>query len=179
MDISKALKIPGWMYRQELTWLARQAETHTQIVEVGSFLGRSTRALADNTRGNVYAIDDWYGPRDVVIAEEKRAEIFDKFQENMDGLQGKLHVVRTDYNSIPDIGVRPDMVFLDGDHRLLSVHRDINYWMPRLAPGGLLCGHDYFQPGVFAAVHELAPQAQWAGDGTLIWYCEKPAKPGA
>lgn len=179
MNITKALKIPGWMFQQELIWLAEQAAKHQQIVEIGSYLGRSTRALADNTVGNVYAVDDWYGPRDVWLPDEARSKLFDAFQANMDGLQGKLHVVKADYDSLPELSIRPDMVFIDGDHKSPSIRRDLHYWIPRLSPGGLLCGHDYFEPGVFSAVHDLVPTAQWAGTGTLIWYAEKPAKPGA
>ncbi|AJY44666.1 class I SAM-dependent methyltransferase [Martelella endophytica] len=53
-----------------------------------------------------------------------------------------------------------DLVFLDGDHSYDGVRADIDAWLPKLAPGGYLGGHDYRNPdprfrfGVTDAVDE-------------------------
>ena len=49
VDISHAINIPGWMSVEELTYLAEAASKSNIIVEVGSWKGRSTIALAANT----------------------------------------------------------------------------------------------------------------------------------
>jgi hypothetical protein len=36
-----------------------------------------------------------------------------------------------------------DAVYIDGDHRYLSVKADVEAWLPRLRAGGVLFGHDY------------------------------------
>src|SRR5512139_6522 len=36
-----------------------------------------------------------------------------------------------------------DFVFIDADHSLEAVERDIAAWRPKIKDGGLLCGHDY------------------------------------
>ena len=41
---------------------------------------------------------------------------------------------------IPDRSL--DLVFLDGDHSYASTAEDIAQWLPKLRPGGVLCGHD-------------------------------------
>src|SRR5678810_424468 len=61
MDISTAQLIDGWMSLPELLWLARRAQECNIIVEFGCYHGRSTRALADNTNGIIYAVDPWDG----------------------------------------------------------------------------------------------------------------------
>src|SRR3990172_2076152 len=62
MNIENALKInEGWMERHDLEWLATYAAKSKRIVEVGSWHGRSTTVLADNTEGIVFAVDTWEG----------------------------------------------------------------------------------------------------------------------
>lgn len=53
----------------------------------------------------------------------------------------------------------PDVVYIDADHGYRAVRDDIATWYPRIAPGGALCGHDYYAathwPGVKRAVDEF------------------------
>lgn len=174
MDITRALAIEGWMSEPELSWLADQATRHTRIVEIGSFLGRSTRALCDHTPGTVIAIDDWYGPRDVSFGEEVRKKFFDAFVANMAGCEGKLEILIEDHGSIEALRGTPDMVFIDGDHTYANVCRDITFWREKLLPGGLLCGHDINFEEVAEACTLLLPDADVAAD-TSIWYWTKPS----
>src|ERR1700679_2561854 len=98
IDITRALATPDlrWPNEHELQWLAEQASTHHKIVEVGSFLGRSTIAMAMHTPGLVYAVDDFYGPRDIgEIADEERRTLFDEFLRNTEGLP--MRVIRCDH----------------------------------------------------------------------------------
>jgi predicted O-methyltransferase YrrM len=37
-----------------------------------------------------------------------------------------------------------DFVYIDADHEYESVCADIEAWHDRIRPGGLLCGHDYY-----------------------------------
>jgi predicted O-methyltransferase YrrM len=172
MDISKALSIQGWMEPAELAWLAEAASHHKVIAEIGSYMGRSTRALADNTSGLVYAIDDFQGPREIEIAD--RDGIFNKFLENMAGLEGRLNVIRANHRELPAIDFQPDMVFIDGAHEYRPVRQDIEFWLARMAPKGLICGHDYqWFEGVRMAVDDVLPSAQVAPN-TSIWYVNIP-----
>ena len=161
------------MSEPELLWLAEQAEKHKVIVEIGSYLGRSTRALADNTPGIVYALDDWYGPRDFPLTPEQRKLVAPRFCEHMSGvLLTKVRPLVVDHKDAHFVGVRPDMVFIDGDHEYENVLVDIEFWKLLLQPGGLLCGHDWdVFPGVNRAVQELLPGAQVAPN-TNIWFWE-------
>lgn len=169
MNLEKALAIQGFMEPDELAWLALQAEKHERIVEIGSFLGRSTRALADNTPGTVWAFDDWFGPREVGM--DGREHIYEVFRKNMNGLleSHKVFILQGDHGDesiIPDI--QPDMVFIDGAHDYESVKRDVQIWKARIAPGGLICGHDAVLPDIQRALDELLPGWMIAS-GTTIW----------
>lgn len=167
MELSKALKIEGWMEPLELAWLAKQASLHSLIVEIGAFKGRSTRALADNTSGLVIAVDDFYGPREIEYSNRHR--IYEEFVANVAGLPNVV-VIKADHRALPEPEFTPDMVFIDGAHEYEAVKKDILYWIPRIVPGGLLCGHDYgWCPGVDQAVNEIFPNVQVA-PGTSIWF---------
>lgn len=39
-----------------------------------------------------------------------------------------------------------DFVFIDADHSEEGCAKDIEAWLPKLNPNGLLCGHDYDNP---------------------------------
>ncbi len=158
----------------ELAWLALQASKHERIVEVGSFLGRSTRAMADNTSGWVLAFDDWYGPRDIDM--DCRDRIYEVFRKNMNGLveSHKVYILQGDHGntSIIPIGIHPDMVFIDGAHDYESVKRDLLIWKAKLEPDGLLCGHDAQFASVQQALNEVVPgwkTVLYTDVGTTIW----------
>src|SRR6266403_223088 len=107
IDISKALVIKGFMQPPELEWLATQAITHERIAEVGSYYGRSTRALCDHTLGKVHAYDDFYGPRDLAMDYRSRLIIREVFDKNMaDHLEsGKLLVHDEDHETLEPDGL--------------------------------------------------------------------------
>lgn len=177
IDITHALTIPGWMTETELQWLAEQASQHRRIVEIGSYEGRSTRALADNTPGVVYAVDiwadgDWAKEIDWMPDHLKKHDIYKSFQNNLVDaiLYGKVvPVPATSMEAALRFAVGQDMmdmVFIDGAHDYESVTADILAWAPLTTD--LLCGHDYDHPGVRQAVTELLPNHTTI-EGTTIW----------
>ncbi len=68
---------------------------------------------------------------------------------------------------------RPDLldfVFIDANHRYDEAKKDIQDWLPKIKPGGLLCGHDYGgrQQGVKQAVDETFGDRVMT-PGMLLW----------
>jgi hypothetical protein len=146
---------------------------------VGSYLGRSTIALAAHTPGTVWALDDWYGPRDDDTREEDRPELYQRFLANIAGLPViPIRADHADLSLVPpewltDYASKPDMVFIDGAHDYESVKRDITNWKARLAPGGLLCGHDRNQNGVLRALREMLPRWSLVEGNVMLWRWKK------
>ncbi len=174
VDISAALLIDGWMSTAELIWLAEQARQHRRIVEVGSWLGRSAVALADNCPGWVYCVDLWDGNLAPGISGGgwTAEACYEAFSHNMGG---RINVIPLQMSSLQAASwafpLLPfDMIFLDADHSYEAVKADIQAWRPLLVPGGLLCGHDFSEEfdGVRRAVRELLPNYH-LGPGWL-WY---------
>lgn len=192
LKLDKAMACDGWMNNEELKWLATKANKHGTILEMGSWHGRSTRALGDNAKGIVYAIDTWNGS----VAEpqnhgsalmENGDHAFMEFCDNNIDLieSGKIVPIRMNSESAAKMlkknGVKFSMIFIDGGHTYEEVKKDIEMWKDLLTDDGLFCGHDYNAwIGVNQAVDELItnPKIDW---GTTIWYCGKedikPDKP--
>lgn len=176
LDISKAKSIDGWMTEAELVWLAERAGEHRSIVEIGSHLGRSTRAMLDHTEGIVYAFDDWRGPRDVYLPKEERDGLFDRFLRNMEDTGGKLVIFRGEISTFywdrasELTGLtKLDMVFIDGSHEYEDVKNDILFWKDKIVSGGLLCGHDIQIVDVYNAALETLRQVEVAKNTTIWW----------
>ena len=175
ITIESALRVEGWMTAPELEWLATQALDHERILEIGSHLGRSTVALADNTAGTVTAVDDWRGPRDVNGSPKNW---FEDFKRN---IRGRLNIgpVRMDHAQLADYhpANRPDMIFVDGDHAYASVKRDL-LWAVKVADERtLICGHDFERPEVARAVHEVLRGDYHILSGVgLLWWAERKTR---
>lgn len=159
MNLGRALQISGWMSDPELRFLASHAQDYKNIVEAGSFQGRSTRALADNTDGIVHAVDPW---KPMVIFTGNsfngvgvNTMTFTYFSLNMsDHLRsGKCVAYPMSFQDFnPDFV--PDFCFIDAMHDYDNVMKDIAHAKSLMKNGGLLAGHDYQKnwPGVMKAV---------------------------
>lgn len=182
--VESASAIQGWMTAPELEWLSNAAKDRQVIVEVGSWKGRSTKALAASSPGVVYVIDHWQGSKDELDSSHVEAVrngsdwLYGVFSTNLatEISTGKVVPIRSDSEKAVPIleralgGRKADMIFIDCDHSYEAVRRDILAYRPLLTDGGLLCGHDYEEggPGVIQAVNELVPG--FSRGGGTIWY---------
>lgn len=189
-----ALKIDGWMSDAEARWLALQASIHRNIVEIGSWTGKSSRAMGDNTPGKLHCVDTWIGTDALngaqpaalpgvhkIIDNVPENWVYDTFCTHMRGLLGtKVIPLRMPslHAAVEMSGEDLDMIFIDGDHSYEGVKADINAWLPKLTPGGLICGHDWDHAAVRRAVEELLPGAHATGTGSLWqrWIDPTPPK---
>lgn len=171
VDISKAKLINGWMFEPDLEWIAKQASTHNKILELGAFLGRTTRAICDNTSGYVYTIDNWNTPELCVDWDEISVSFVENLQDHFDTNKLTLLNGNTDYvltcRTLKD--EKFDFIFIDASHEYEQVKRDIINCFNLLDSGGIISGHDFNWPGVEQAVKELIPDYKLFN---YIWYKE-------
>lgn len=183
MNIIRAYATHGFMDTTELSHLASLAETRSKIVEIGSWMGRSARAFADNTPGEVWCVDTWaddaYGDAPAEMTRHS-GWLWNEFTRNhLDTIAaGKVIPVRASSTEAARIlgesGLRFDLIFIDAGHNYDEVKADILAWRPLLAKGGLLCGHDLYKdgpyhPGVLQAVDELVGKYSVVG---TVWSAE-------
>jgi predicted O-methyltransferase YrrM len=167
MNIEKALATRGWMADVELVYLAHLASKGKSILEIGSWMGRSARAMADNTEGQIHCVDTWaddaYGDAPAEMTCHKDW-LWNEFNKNHADTIAANKVIPYRIPSaeapLALFGKRLDVIFIDAGHNYEDVKTDILAWRPFLAEGGVLCGHDLypkgpFHPGVLQAVNEL------------------------
>lgn len=183
IDISHALTVEGWLTEAEAQYLADTASKCLTAVEVGSWKGRSTCAIASGVRMFVYAVDTWRGSQEHQAELRAKDEdwLLREFLTNIKPLSTKITHKRMMSKTAAWYftdgyfqGGKFDMIFIDASHDYESVKADILAWTPLLAPGGILCGHDYDPPhwmGVKRAVDECVPKFRIV-PGTTIWTTE-------
>jgi predicted O-methyltransferase YrrM len=181
MTIANAVSVNGWMLSTELEWLSANAKRRKNIVEIGSWMGRSTRCLADSTPGRVIAVDTWKGSDEDehrrILAGQPEDWLFNEFAKNLGGHINTGKVIPYQATSLEaaldftEHDCKPDMIFIDASHDYENVKADLEAWYPLLAPGGLFCGHDFNtnHPGVMRAVTEKFSEAKKMSGGS-IWY---------
>lgn len=178
VGIDKALEIEGWTTPAELGWLRKMAlgaNSGALIVEVGSWKGRSTVALAvDHAR--LFCVDTFQGSPSDETGELARKEfIYGIFDRNMARLGlhpwviAKPSVVAA--RRFVDRSVA--MLFLDADKTQLEA--DLDAWLPRVEPGGIVAGHDYHDPRWPNVPLALKPYRPFVVPDTSIWWFGKGA----
>jgi hypothetical protein len=175
-NIKNAQKINGWMSDTELTWLAERATASIIICEAGCYKGRSTMVLADNCPGVVMAVDPYSGDYLSNNGESLGHfgnNILDQFNENLKHHLESHKVIHVRCNFRDFVfTLKPDFIFLDGDHRYQTVKADICHAKSMILKGGILSGHDYNHPdwpGVKKAVDECFGESKIQLVDTIWW----------
>ena len=166
--------IDGWMNGTELQWLFEKASEMEKIVEVGSWMGKSTHALLSGCKGFVYAVDHFKGNASEIEGAHIRAKTEDIhaiFQRNV-GYFDNLVTMKIDSREAAKHFKEKeiDMVFLDGDHEYSEVKADIEAWFPKCRK--LFCGHDMRQQGVPQALVDCKIEKVYQIPNTSIWSIE-------
>ena len=168
-------------------WLIGLINTNGYTVgaEIGCANGATTGRLLRYCKGlKLYAVDKWEkidaGTEGGAMEGGPGCETWDpvnglrRFHRATQSHSNRLTVLHGDSTKmakkVPDGAL--DFVFIDADHRYPAVIKDLAAWVPKLKPGGTLCGHDIHLLGVKRAVEEKLIQYKEAGIDH-VWYCKK------
>jgi hypothetical protein len=140
-------KIPGWLETNEGRFLEKISRITKSlkgdIVEIGSFCGKSTIYLAQSG-SNVYAIDPHKGN----IGEEKNyASTYKEFIRNLKSanvIDTVTPLVTTSLHASKNWRKPIRILFIDGLHDEKNATQDFNVWTPYLINDGIVAIHDSF-----------------------------------
>ena len=157
--------VEGWLSKDQAARLyvaATATSVSQQIVEIGSFRGRSTIVLAGAAPDgvDVVAIDPHAGndrgPREISGFVEEAADDHDAFNANLvaAGVADRVrHVREFSHLAHDDVTGAIALLYIDGAHRYAPAQSDIRTWGARVEAGGTMLIHDSFSSvGVTLAI---------------------------
>lgn len=188
--------VEGWLSPDQVARLhaaARSVPDGGQIVEIGSFRGRSATVLALGSGPGVAitCIDPHLGsdrgPQEIEAQPELGNADHDAFLANLEraGVRDRIrHVRALSGEALEAVSGPIDVLFVDGAHRYGPALDDLRRWGDRVPPGGTLLVHDSFSSiGVTAALLRqvvLNPRWRYAGrDRSLASYVRARNTPGS
>jgi len=175
--LEHAMRIPGFTSPIELSFLYHAVLAlpgNGRVVEIGSYLGRSTavlgHALAQAGRAPAVAVDPHTG--DLTI-DGDRENTRDRFLENMRAAGVDPHVQLIHATSVEAAVAWPgepvELLFVDGLHTHDAVVADIESWSPFLAPRACVVFDDYLvYPAVRSALRELRARGRVHGTAAVV-----------
>lgn len=161
---ASARRIPGWLSRAEseaLYELASSISPDLAIVEIGSYLGRSTAflGLGASDSGSVYAVDPHTGDRSQVDAGFEGIDTSQQFLRNMQsvGVSSKVRpLIMTSLQAASEWeGGAIGFLFVDGWHSAEAVFEDGTAWAPHLARNAFVVFDDVNHPEVASGIERL------------------------
>ena len=181
--LSMAAKVTGHMHKEELAWLYDTAAGRPMVIEMGSWLGRSSVALSSATK--LVCVDWWKGSpvEHHIQAIAAGLDPYKEWTENtrdirtlrdVTGIKVNLYSNADTSKLIDKLGGCASMVFIDADHEQAKVLVDIETALQLAAPGCLICGHDFNHKGVYSAVFESFGKV--INPCKSIWVAEYPAQ---
>jgi hypothetical protein len=154
--------------------LARATEgVPGDIIEVGSWEGRSTCALARAVAPSiVHAVDTWEGSPGEISAElaaEPGRDVFATFRQNVRELtNGNVSAHQMGWREFFKDRTDPiRFLFIDAEHTYAEVYENIVAALPLLSPGAIICGDDVHHPPIREAVRDAL--GGFSTDAALWW----------
>lgn len=165
-DLKEVLPFNGHSFYLNARWIENlmlQNKINT-VIEVGSWLGSSTRHIASllQPNGKLYAVDTWEGSVEHHQNEEWKnmlTTLYDQFLSNVIHAQLTDRIIPFRATSL-DAAIalkqnldKVDLVYIDAGHDTESVFLDMEaYWPFIKNDHGILCGDDWSWDSVKNAV---------------------------
>lgn len=176
--ITQFLKnVPGWLSVHEGLFLEKAVMSVSRkdgaIVEIGSFLGKSTIWMA-MTGEKIYAVD----PHKGTFSGGKTKPTYPLFIRNLSKAGVRKHVqpiVKTSKEAAKTWKKPIKFLFIDGMHDKNHAHEDYTLWSPYVTSGGIVAMHDAFcgwHGAGDVATHAIVQNPQFGEIGvvgSIIW----------
>lgn len=176
----------GWFDEDRYGFLEYLNADQKLIVELGSWLGKSTRFILENSpNACVVAVDHWLGSdvhQDDARVQDKLPTLYETFIVNC--WEHRNRLVPLKMNTIEGLhevakhGCQPDLIFIDASHRYDDVLKDLEETY-RLFPESTICGDDWCHTldnrGVRRAVKDFTKAHGLSYTHNKNFWCLRPS----
>lgn len=177
--LSKMTEQAAW----GLTDLIRNLGPNVKGIEIGVQLGMNSYMLLDACPNiqRIVGIDPYepYIDWDHAITRTEQEITWELFKENLDILGDRFVLFKEhSWDAAGELEDNSyDFVFVDGDHSIKAVLKDLDLYVPKVKKGGIIAGHDIGLHSVNMAVrgwcrHHGIPQEHIniTENQTWFWY---------
>ena len=161
--------VPGFFSITEQTeiikLLSKYNYTECVGVEVGCWHGRSSIAISIAiNKGTLYCIDKWDGNGSYQhrfirhkgnimgvrggehnLPEPDSANTLETFVKYTESQKNIITICGSSPQIVQDWSKPIDFIFLDASHRNPNDRDNIDFWLPKIKPGGTFSGHDFYE----------------------------------
>jgi len=143
--------IQGWFnYEAIYDMMLERCAPGGTIVEIGVWKGRSLAYMAKIIQKQkpgikLYGVDTFVGSREMWAGGVPMPSFYEEVKKNLTdcGTPTELLNMLSVQAATLFKNKTVDSVFVDGSHETQDVLNDIDAWLPKIKPGGILAGHDY------------------------------------
>jgi hypothetical protein len=165
----------GWFSPENAAVLARLLNSATrQVIELGSWLGMSTRHIASCApNATIFAVDHWLGSSEHIIEFRHLLEnLYETFLVNCWEYRDRIVPCRADTSTglivLHHYNVSPDLIYIDASHDYESVRRDIKMCR-QYFPSAQIVGDDWGWTSVRRAVIDELGENAIDATGNCWW----------
>lgn len=152
-----------WRTNEEIRQLiefTRDFKVEGPMIELGSFLGCSTRAFASAGVRPILAVDTWengYDPNDGASEEFNMEDVYAEFMRRCvwNISTGRIIPIKANSYVMTKLLAKESvsMVYIDAKHTYEGVLSDLTNLYPLVRNGGIVAGHDWNIPEVMEAIN--------------------------
>lgn len=158
--------IPGWFSVPEAKLMRDRVAAlpdPASVVQIGVWAGKSLYAACEGMlgkNGSVHAVDLWNERAEAVKTDGLTATDALRWLSKMvfgTGMNNHVFIVMCDSAKAAQLHHtgNVDLLFIDAGHFPPEVRADVDAWLSKMKPGGLLLFHDCYLSGVRAAIESI------------------------
>lgn len=137
----------GWFPKWNSQLLLPLVKDKKLVLELGSWLGKSTREWLTNSEANVICVDTWEGSIEHNQNDKRVQALYNTFMSNQKQWQDRVFPMRMtsvkallELQKYPDI--QPDFIYIDASHQYEDVYLDLSLCY-NAYPNAVIVGDDW------------------------------------